>query len=95
MILESEIDKAVELARKYDVGQLFLLGSALYGDRDNASDYDFAVNDLPPENFFRFYGELMMAMPKNVDLIDLSGEITKFKEIVLKEGKLIYDKRST
>ena len=35
-----------------------------------------------------------MTLTKNVDLVDLSGKMTKFKEIILKEGKLIYDKTS-
>ncbi len=33
-------------------------------------------------------------MSKNVDLIDLSGKMTKFKSIILKEGKLIHAKTS-
>ncbi|MBI4669094.1 MAG: nucleotidyltransferase domain-containing protein [Elusimicrobia bacterium] len=92
MIPKFELGKAVELAKKYEVGRLFMLGSALRGSPKGIKDYDFAVLDIPPENFFKFYGALMGAMSKNVDLIDLSGEMTKFKEIVLKEGKLIYDK---
>jgi len=43
-------------------------------------------------NFFNFYGELLNAMSKNVDLIDLSGEVTRFKNIIHPEGKLIYEK---
>jgi hypothetical protein len=36
----------------------------------------------------------MRSLSKTVDLIDLSGKRTKFKDIVLKEAKLIYDKRA-
>lgn len=42
--------------------------------------------------FFKFYGELIRTLTKNVDLIDLSGKMTRFKEIVLREGKLVYAK---
>jgi len=91
---QSMIDKAVNLARKYEVGQLFLIGSALYNETDKINDYDFAVNNMPPGRFFKFYGELMFAMDKNVDLIDLSGPKTKFKEIIIREGKLLYDGKS-
>lgn len=92
MIPKDELDKAIEIARKYGVGELYLIGSALHKEPEEVNDYDFAVKDVPSGNFFRFYGELIRAMSKNVDLIDISGKITKFKAIILKEGKLIYDR---
>ncbi len=92
MIPKDELDKAIDIARKYDVGELYLIGSALYKEPEKTHDYDFAVKDVPPGNFFRFYGELIRVLSKNVDLIDLSGKITKFKAIILKEGKLVYDR---
>lgn len=94
MIPEDELEKAVEIAREYDIGKLYLIGSSLNKDSENANDYDFAVNDVPQGDFFKFYGKLLRVLSKNVDLIDLSGELTKFKAIILKEGKLIYDKTS-
>ncbi|MDY6845397.1 MAG: hypothetical protein SV375_09360 [Thermodesulfobacteriota bacterium] len=92
MIPRNELDKAVEIAKKYDVGALYLIGSALHKEPDEIRDYDFGVKDVPSGKFFKFYGELIRVMSKNIDLIDLSGELTKFKSIVLREGKLIYDK---
>lgn len=94
MIPKSELDKAVEIAKKYEVGELYLIGSALYKGPEEANDYDFAVRDVPTGNFFKFYGELFRALSKNVDLIDLSGKMTKFKDIILREGRLVYDKTS-
>jgi predicted nucleotidyltransferase len=92
MIPRYELDRAIEIARKYGVGKMYLIGSSLYKDPKDVNDYDFAVMDVPTGIFFKFYGELFRALSKNVDLIDLSGKMTKFKEIVLREGKLIYDK---
>lgn len=92
MIPKHELEKAVEIAKKYGVGKLYLIGSSLSKDPEQVNDYDFAVNEVPEGNFFKFYGELFRVMSKNVDLIDLSGKITKFKKIILREGKLIYDK---
>lgn len=92
MIPKHELDKAVEIAKKYGVGKLYLVGSSLTGRAAKAKDYDFAVSDVPEGAFFKFYGELFRTMSKDVDLIDLSGKVTKFKSIVVKEGKLIYDK---
>ena len=95
MIPKDELDKAVGIAKKYRVGELYLIGSALYKEPEDVSDYDFAVKDVPVGRFFKFYGELLRVMSKNVDLIDLSGKMTKFKNIIVKEGKLIYAKTST
>jgi predicted nucleotidyltransferase len=92
MISEHELNKAVEIARKYNVGKLYLIGSALHKEPEKINDYDFAVKDIPAGNFFKFYGELMRVLSKNVDLVDLSGGVTKFKNIILREGKLIYDR---
>lgn len=94
MMPKEEIDKAIAIARKYGVGELYLIGSAVYKRPDEAQDYDFAVRDVPVGSFFRFYGELMLGLSKSVDLIDLSGKRTKLKDIVLKEAKLVYDKRA-
>ena len=94
MIPKDELDKAIGIARKYQVGELYLIGSALYKEPEEVRDYDFAVRDVPAGYFFKFYGELLRTMSKNVDLIDLSGKMTKLKDIIVKEGKLIYDKTS-
>ena len=94
MIPEDELEKAIMIAKKYEVGELYLIGSSLYKEHEEIADYDFAVKDAPAGKFFRFYGELLRVMSRNVDLIDLSGKVAKFKNIILREGKLAYDKRS-
>ncbi len=94
MISDQEIKLVVKIAKKYKIGQLYLIGSSLYKTSSETRDYDFAAKDVPSEFFFKFYAELIKALPKNVDLIDLSGEKTKFKDIVQKEGKLIYEKEA-
>lgn len=92
MIPWEDLDKAIEIAKKYNVGKMYLIGSALYKDSEEVNDYDFAVLDIPPENFFKFYGEIMREMSKSVDIIDLSGKMTKLKNIVMEEGKVVYDR---
>lgn len=94
MIPKHELDKAISVAKKYGVGRLYLIGSSLASDVRAVNDYDFAVSGMPKGSFFKFYGELFRTMSKNVDLIDLSGKKTRLKKIVLKEGKLIYDKKA-
>jgi len=92
MTMEKEFQKAIQIAKKHRVGKLYLVGSALYSGKTPPRDYDFAVADMPSGVFFKFYGELLLAMSKRVDLIDLSGKMTKFKKLVLQEAKLLYDK---
>lgn len=92
MIPKNELDKVIGIAKKYGAGELYLIGSALYKEPEETNDYDFAVKGLPDGCFFKFYGELIRTLTKNVDLIDLSGKMTRFKEIVLREGKLVYAK---
>jgi len=89
---EEELEKAIVIAKKYGIGKMYLIGSALYKEPAEVKDYDFAVADIPPGNFFIFYGELLQEMSKDVDIIDLSGKMTKFKSLVMKEGKLVYEK---
>ena len=94
MLPERELNETIAIAKKYGIGQLYLIGSTLREDVQRAHDYDFAVKGVPSGRFFAFYGELYRTLSKNVDLIDLSGKMTQFKRIVLREAKLIYDKRS-
>jgi predicted nucleotidyltransferase len=93
MLPKFELDKAVELAKKYNIGKLYLVGSIIHKGPDKVADYDFAIDEYNPEIFFRFYSKLFQAMSKTVDLIDLSGEQTLFKKIVRSEGKLVYEKK--
>jgi len=92
MIPKEELEKAVEIARKYRVRKLYLIGSSLSKVSADVNDYDFAVSGVPKGKFFKFYGELFRSMSKNVDLIDLSGSMTKFKKLIINEGKIVYDK---
>jgi hypothetical protein len=90
---EKDIQSVVDVARKHNVGRLYLVGSAL-NPNQTPRDYDFAVEDLPAGSFFRFYGEVMSVVSKPVDLIDLSGPKTKFKDIIRAEGKVIYERKA-
>ena len=93
MLSTRELKKAVGLAKKYKIGKLYLVGSILHNSAKNANDYDFAIDDYPKGTFFKFYGELFMAMSKEVDLIDLSGKKTLFDDIVKREAKIIYESK--
>jgi predicted nucleotidyltransferase len=86
----SEQDKAtiVDIARRYGVREVLLFGSSADPNRD-ANDIDLAVEGIAAEEFFSFYGELLFALSKPVDVIDLSND-TKFNRLVYREGIRLY-----
>jgi len=86
----SDSDKAtIELmCQKYQVRRAILFGSSLDPVRVG-QDIDLAVDGLAARDYFRFYGELMCALSKPVDVVDLSIK-SKFMQIVRQSGMLLY-----
>ncbi len=76
-----------KIARRYRVKRVLLFGSSLY--KKTARDIDLAVEGVPDKDFFSFYGDLLFALPKPVDLVDLSRD-SKFTRLVRQEGFAIY-----
>jgi len=86
----SETDKNIirEIAQKYNVKKILLFGSSLLPDKES-KDIDIAVEGISAYDFYKFYGELLFALSKPVDLIELSGT-SKFVQLVQQEGVLLY-----
>ena len=86
----SEQDKAVivNIARRYDVEGVLLFGSSIDPDRE-ANDIDLAVEGIAPAKFFEFYGELLCALSRPVDLVELSRD-SKFNRLIYREGVRLY-----
>lgn len=84
MITEKDRKTIQEIARKYHVSQVLLFGSALSEDVES-KDIDIAIEGIADKDFFAFYGELLCALSKPVDVIDLS-KTSKFVEMVRREG---------
>lgn len=83
-------DKTVvkELAAKYAVRKVFVFGSAAQRDV-GYRDIDLAVDGLRPQEFFRFYGELLRRLSLPVDLVDLSRP-SRFTRMIREEGVPIH-----
>jgi len=77
-----------DIARKYHASRVLLFGSALY-TTEESHDIDIAVEGIPDKDFYTFYGELLYALSKPVDVVDLSRK-TRFTELVVKDGIAIY-----
>ncbi len=89
-VMITERDKKIIffISEKYKAKRVLLFGSSVssYG---RARDIDTAVEGIAPEDFFRYYGELMFELSKPVDVIDLSKK-TQYTELVKKEGVPVY-----
>jgi len=88
MITQADRQAVQTLCRQYGVKKALLFGSSLGTGREGR-DIDLAVDGLPPEEFFRFYGDLMFALSRPVDVVDLS-EQSKFIDLVKRDGVLLY-----
>ena len=88
MISESDKRKIREISEKYHAKRVLLFGSSL-DVAGESHDIDIAVEGISPEDFFKYYGDLMLKLSKPVDVIDLS-ESSKFTELVQQEGVTLY-----
>ena len=89
MITDDDKRKIKEISKKYHIKRVFLFGSSLDAKRESR-DIDIAIEGISPKKFFRYYGDLLFALSKSVDLVELSGA-SKIKQLIKKEGVLIYD----
>jgi predicted nucleotidyltransferase len=88
MITEKDKKTIQDIARKYHASRVLLFGSAL-SETAESRDIDIAVEGIADKDFYAFYGELLYALSKPVDVVDISRK-TKFIELVLKEGVPLY-----
>jgi predicted nucleotidyltransferase len=87
---ELEKEAIIRIAQEYGVKRVWLFGSCLDSTVDDPHDIDLAVEGVPPEKFFEFYGKLGGAILKDIDLIDLdSGD--PMRHIVRDRGVIIYE----
>jgi predicted nucleotidyltransferase len=76
------------LARRHGAARVWLFGSSA-DQRKSCRDLDLAVEGIAPARFFRFFGELMLALSKPVDLVALEGH-SKLSALIRREGIPIY-----
>ena len=88
MITDTDKKIIEQLARKYHAKRVVLFGSSLSSTQEYR-DIDIAVEGIEGKDFYTFYGELLCALSKPVDIIDLSQK-TRFIELILREGIPLY-----
>jgi uncharacterized protein len=84
MISAKDREAILVIARKYHVSTVLLFGSSLAEDVE-AQDIDIAIEGIADADYFAFYGDLLCALSKPVDVVDLSRK-SKFTEMVKREG---------
>jgi len=86
----TDIDKKTihQIAKKYRAKRVILFGSSLCTDRESR-DIDIGVEGVDEGDFFSFYGDLLFALSKPVDVIDLSVR-SRFVDLVKREGIPLY-----
>lgn len=88
MITEKDKKTIREISEKYHAKRVILFGSSI-DDTKESHDIDIAVEGISPEDFFKYYGDLLLKLSKPVDIIDLSGT-SKFVKLILQEGIPLY-----
>ena len=88
MISKNDKMTIVDIAREYNVAEILLFGSSADPNK-KSNDIDLAVKGVLPEEFFRFYGDLLFGLSKPVDLVDLTKD-TKFNRLICREGVRLY-----
>lgn len=88
MITEADKNTIREISKKYLVRRVLLFGSSLDPTKES-HDIDIAVEGIRPEDFFKYYGDLLLKLVKPIDVIDLS-ETSKFVRLIEQEGIILY-----
>ena len=89
MIPDQDREAITRLAEHYSVTRLLLFGSSTDPSREGR-DIDLAVEGLPPQDFFRFYGDLLFSVSKPVDLVDLAQN-SKLTRYIRRDGLPLYE----
>lgn len=84
----TDIEQAIAVLTTLGAREVFIFGSM--ADRDQfiiPRDIDIAVSGLPKDRFFKAYGQLLVKMVHDVDLVDLDDDAA-FVHLLKKSGKL-------
>jgi predicted nucleotidyltransferase len=91
MLTKKTIEILKDKAAKYKVKKLLLFGSCLEKSEVEAGDIDLAVQ-MNRELFLSFHSELFWDkdINKNIDLVDLDGDIP-IMPLILENNMVIYE----
>ena len=82
-----DIELATKILKAAGATEVYVFGSAATGRMRPESDIDLAVRGLAPERYFRVGGQVMLAVSRPVDILDLDSP-TPFTEFLERKGRL-------
>jgi uncharacterized protein len=88
MITAEDKSKIQKISKKYSAKRVVLFGSSILPGK-KSNDIDIAVEGVPAKDFYRFCGDLLFALSKPIDVVDLSSA-SEFIKLVRREGVVIY-----
>src|SRR5919112_1430309 len=72
---------AASFLRKQGATRVWLFGSIAKGRRPTVhSDFDFAVEGLPPDRLFGSVGHLLQVLPRPVDIVEVENCSTLLRD---------------
>ena len=89
-VLDRELKKIASISKEFGAKKVLLFGSCLE-DIESARDIDIAVSGIKPQEFFKYYGKVSMAVDDEVDIIDLDDIREHLYKRVLSKGQVIYE----
>jgi uncharacterized protein len=94
--LSSDDERYIRLAARYlrDQGakKVWLFGSLAKGRQPTVhSDFDFAVEGLPPDRYFGSVGHLLQILPRPVDIVELEDCAPLLRDQILEHGIILDD----
>ena len=95
---EEIIEKSIEILKKYlNPKKIYLFGSRTKGKAKQGSDFDFAIEAAKPDSKTQQIMEDEMEAVlglHQMDIVYWDEAEEEFKQIILKTGELIYDRRN-
>ena len=85
--LQSPIEQATAVLKNFGADAIYLFGSFTDGTARADSDIDMAVTGLAPHQFFEAMGQMLLILPRPLDLVDLD-EDTPFTTYLKDKGML-------
>lgn len=66
-----DVQSAIQFLQTVGCYEIYLFGSLARGTAEDNSDIDIAVRGIPADKFFNVYGQLLMILSHDIDLVDL------------------------
>lgn len=85
--IRPDIEIAISILKSLGAREVFVFGSAVSRDGREPRDIDIAVTGLPKNRYFRAYGQLLIRLRHEVDLVDLDDD-APFVRTLKETGRL-------